>query len=141
MNADVRLRVMRRRWWKVYFFLALALTVAGLVVPFIADDDQNMAWWEWIYIPLYVVQILGLFGFVFWRRLGVPPVWQVVFFASLAYEAWDLFSAATNPELEGTGYTGLVVMVNTAILALQVPMLIALFLYGFRSRELWNGAT
>jgi hypothetical protein len=132
---------MRRRLWKAYFFLALALTFLGLALPVFVGEDPKMAWWEWVYMPLYVVQIVGLFGFVFWRRLAVPPVWQFVFIASVAYEAWNLVSTATNPELEGTGYTGLALMTVGATLVLQAPMFIGLFLYGFRCRELWHGAT
>jgi hypothetical protein len=78
-NADVRLRWMQRKWWKVYFFLALTLTVLGVALPLFIDEGQELAWWEWIYMPLYVVQIVGLFGFVYWRRLAIPPLWQFVF--------------------------------------------------------------
>jgi hypothetical protein len=140
-NADVRLRFMRRKWWKAYFFLALALTLVVLALPFLVDESRETPWWEWMYVPLYVVQIVGLFGFVFWRRLGVPPVWQVVFLASIAYEIWDLFSMATDPDLKTTDHAGFLMTMVAATLVLQVPMLVGLFLYGFRCKELWHGAT
>ena len=131
---------MRRKLWQAYFFLALVLTVAGLTLPFFIEASAETAWWEWMYIPIYVVQLIGLFGFVFSRRLGIPPIWQAVFLISLAYEAWSLFSMATDPELNGTGYGFLVMTVATTLL-LQLPMLVGLFLYGFRCKELWQGAT
>src|SRR5262245_8882410 len=131
---------MRRKLWQAYFFLALVLTIGGLALPFFIEASAETAWWEWMYMPIYVVQLIGLFGFVFWRRLGIPPIWQAVFLISLAYEAWSLFSMATDPELNGTGYGFLVMTVATTLL-LQLPMLIGLFLYGFRCKELWQGAT
>jgi hypothetical protein len=139
--ADVRLRSMHRKCWKAYFFLALTLTIAGLALPLFVDEGRELGWWEWIYLPLYAVQIVGLFGFVYSRRLAIPPLWQFVFVASVIYEVWDLFSMAIAPELKGTGHTGFLVTNVAAALLLQVPMLIGLFLYGFRSKELWRGAT
>ena len=132
---------MGRKLWKAYFFLALVLTVAALTLPFVIEGSPETAWWEWMYMPIYVVQIVGLFGFVFWRRLGIPPVWQVVFLVSVAYEAWSLFAMATDPELKGTDHAGFLVTNAAATLVLQLPMLIGLFLYGFRCKELWHGAT
>ena len=132
---------MSRGWWKAYFFLALALTGGGLALPLFVDEGHAQAWWEWLYVPLYAVQIVGLFGFVYWRRLAIPPLWQFVFVASVIYEAWDLFSIATDPELKGNSYADLVFASVGVALLLHVPMLIALFLYGFRCKELWLGAT
>ena len=132
---------MHRKLWKAYFFLALALTLAGLAVPLFVDESTKLAWWEWIYIPLYAVQIVGLFGFAFWRRVAIAPLWQFVFVASVVYEAWDLFSMATDPELKSTGHGGFLAATVAVTLLLQVPMLIGLFLYGFRCKELWHSAT
>jgi hypothetical protein len=64
-----------------------------------------------------------------------------VFLVSVAYEAWSLFSMATDPELKGTDHAGFLVTNAAATLVLQLPMLIGLFLYGFRCKELWHGAT
>src|SRR5688572_14146823 len=112
---------MHRKWWKAYFFLMLALTVGGLALPLFIENDRQMAWWEWLYYPLYAVQIVGLFGFVYWRRFGVPLVWQVVFLASVMYEVWDLFQMSTDPELKGMGYEGFIASTVAATLVLQVP--------------------
>jgi hypothetical protein len=132
---------MRRKWWKAYFFLALALTIGGVGAAFVFEDSGETAWWERIYIPLYIIQIVGLFGFVFWRRLGVAPVWQLVFLVSIAYEAWNLFSMASDPDLKGSAHAGFLLTTVVVSLVLQLPMLIGLFFYGFRCKELWHGAT
>jgi hypothetical protein len=105
------------------------------------EVGEETAWWEWIYIPLYVIQLIGLFGFVFRRRLGVPPLWQVVFLASVAYEVWNWISMAGDPEVKSSAHVGFLITTVAATLVLQVPMLVGLFLYGFRCKALWHGAT
>jgi hypothetical protein len=132
---------MRRIWWKAYFFLALALTIGGVGLALFFGEGKETAWWERIYIPLYVIQIIGLFGFVFSRRLGVAALWQLVFLASVAHEAWNLSSMASDSELRGSAHAGLLLSTIAASLVLQLPMLIGLFLYGFRCKGLWHGAS
>jgi hypothetical protein len=131
---------MKRKWWKAYFFVVLALTVFGLVIPLFADEERKVIWWEWVYIPLYIVEIVGLFGFVFSRRIAVPGVWQFVFVASVVYEICDLYSMATGPELV-SDYAGFLASTIVGTLLFQIPLWLGLFLYGFRCSELWRGAT
>jgi hypothetical protein len=139
--ADVRLRYMRRRWWKAYFVFALLLTIGAFALPFVVKGGAEMPWWHWVYVPLYIAQLVGLFGFVFWRRIGVPPLWKLVFLGSVAYTASNLLSMATLPGIASTEHGGFLIAGVVANLVLQVPMLIGLFLYGFRCKELWHGAT
>ena len=103
---------MRRTWWKVYFLVILALTVLGLAPRFFTEEGRQLPWWEWLLIPLFVVQIVGLFGFAFWRRLFIPLLWQVVFLVSVANEVWDLASLC-NPWWR---YSGLPMLPSSALL-------------------------
>lgn len=128
----------RRLFWKVYFFLAVVLTIGYFVAPHLIDDTTEMGWLEWALIPLSAVQLLGLFGFAFERRVSVQGLWRLVFIASIAYEIWDWYSVMTMPDVVGSGI--FLIGIGVAVL-LEIPMLIALFLYGFRSRELWRAAT
>jgi hypothetical protein len=126
---------MRRKWWKAYFFFALAVTVCGFAVVVFFDDGADQLWWEWIDIPLYSLQLVGLFGFAYWRRLGSPSLWQFILVATVLYEAWNLYSMASDPELKETAHMGFVITTLAATLLLQVPMFIGLFLYGFGPRS------
>jgi hypothetical protein len=126
---------MRRIWWKAYFFVFLALTLVGLASPLFIEGGRQLQWWEWLLFPLFVIQIVGLFGFVYWRRLGIPLLWQVVFLISVANEVWDLVSITTDPELKDDSF-----LVGAALF-LQIRMLIGLFLYAFRCKRLWHRAT
>lgn len=129
---------MRRSWWKAYFFFALAVAIAALSLPLWVEEFREMTWWDWTSIPLSIVQLTGLFGFAWWRRLGVPVVWQVVFLASVFCEGWALVSMATDADLRSGGHEALITLQILGTLLLQGPLLIALFLYGFRCKKLWQ---
>jgi hypothetical protein len=129
-----------RGWWKAYFFVALAITTVGLAFPFFLPEQPEMAWWEWSYIPLYVLEVVGLFGLAFWRRLAVPIIWQIVLVASVLYELRNVYVMFTDDDLtRQSGSFTLFMMVG--IFLFQAPMWAGLYLYGFRCKELWRGAT
>ena len=132
----------RRGWWKLYFFLALAMTVAAIALPFFFDNSAT-PWWDWLYVPLYVFQIVALFGFVYWRRIALPRLWQLLFIATIAYEAWNIYATATDPELTANmqGLSGVhmfMLPVFGIVYFLQIPLWIGLYLYAFRCQELWR---
>ena len=129
---------MNRKWWKAIFFFALALMVLD-VVPLFWNDEKKVASWQWWSILFSTVQIMGLFGFAFWRRIAIPPFWQVMFVASVIYEIFDLYSMAADSDFSSSP---VLLFFNVAItLMLQMPLLVGLFLYGLRSKELWHGKT
>lgn len=115
----------------------LVLTLAGVSMPLFVE--YQAVWWDWVFIPLYIVQLAGLFGFVYSQRLAAPRLWQAVFVLSVAYGLWDLFTMTTETELAEQGEGFLFSMV-AGLLLLQLPLFAALFLYGFRCKELWRGA-
>lgn len=129
---------MRRNWWKAYFFFALAMTIGALSLPLWVEEFREMTWWDWTAIPLSIVQLTGLFSFAWWRRLGVPLVWQAVFLVSVFHEGWALVSVANDPDLRNAGHEALIALQILGTLLLQGPLLIALFLYGFRCKKLWQ---
>lgn len=91
----------------------------------------------WASFPLYVVQLIGLYGFIYWRRFGYARLWQVAFAATVIEIAWSFYSVADEmPDLSGFETPFLAIMV-VAGAALMAPLLVALFIYAFRSRELW----
>jgi hypothetical protein len=130
---------MHRNWWKAYFFLALAIAVAIMALPlYVYEEGPSTDWRDWMDVPLYMMQLIGLFGFAYWRRIGAPVVWQIVFLGSLAYSGWSWFSMATDPDLLNAGHEALIVLSILGSLLLEAPLLIALFLYGFKCRALWR---
>jgi hypothetical protein len=138
---------MQRRWyWKLYFFLGVLLTalMVVLLVGFSLYFPEQASALEivsgWVALPLYVVQLIGLYGFVYWRRFGYERLWQLIFAATVIETVWTFYSVGDDlPDLEGYE-TGLLAFTAVAGTALTAPLLIALFIYAFRSSRLWAEA-
>ncbi len=77
--------MIKRLWWKLYFLVALVLMVLTAIAPLFVEPTE-VQWWTWSDIPLYLVQLIALFGLAFWRRIGASRLWQLIFIATLAYE-------------------------------------------------------
>lgn len=96
---------------------------------------------EWISLPFYIVQLLGLYGFVYWRRFGYERLWQLVFAVTVIETVWTVYSVGDDlPDLEGYE-TGLLAVMAVGGTALMAPLLVALFIYAFRSSRLWAEAS
>ena len=126
-----------KRWgWKAYFYLLLVLTIGAATFTFLGDLHGETPWWEWGFVPLYVLQLAGLFGFAYGRAVAEARLWRVIFIASVAYEAWNLATTAMDPEV--AAHPELLGMAALLSFGLQLPLLVALYLYGFRSEALWR---
>jgi hypothetical protein len=130
---------MQRRWyWKVYFFLSAVLVIfaMGFSFYFMSETAAPDVIAGWVALPFYVVQLIGLHGFIYWRRFGYARLWQLVFAVTVIETVWTFYSVGDDlPDLEGYE-TGLAFMAIGGT-ALMAPMLVALFIYAFRSPRLW----
>src|SRR5260221_9617865 len=77
---------MRRRWyWKMYFILMAALTVGGVGLSFYHWNEtaslDRLA--EWASLPLYIVQLVGLLGFIYCRRIDLSMLCELVILATV----------------------------------------------------------
>src|SRR3954463_14830160 len=119
-----------RRWyWKLYFFAMTALTavaIAFVVVPPSESTDYDLLV-DWAALPLYIVQLVGLFGFVYARRVGWALLWRIVFAASVAELLWTIYSLLGDVPDTDLSYWSAVGMIALAIVAMMVPMLVALY--------------
>jgi hypothetical protein len=132
---------MRRFWWKAYFFFVLVLTLVGSVVDFyIFDTPSTLEWWDWLVYPLYLLQFVGLYGFAYLRPIAIPAVWRATLGASLVYESYSILSIAFDGSTTDEMILFIVGMLTLTTL-FQGPLLYAIYRYGFRSGELWRGAT
>lgn len=129
----------RARWWKFYFYFALVLTASSTTVSLWGDDEIHHVWWEWIYIPLYVLQAVALFGFVYCRRIVNPTFWQAFFVITAAYEIWNAYEMVEIWAPLSTPIVSTIVL--ALVYSVQVPLWFGTFLYAFRSPELWNAKT
>ena len=92
---------------------------------------------QWAGLPMYLVQLVGLFGFVYWRRIGSALLWKLVFAVTILDLLWQGYSFAIDAAgFTDTG-TGVFVTMLVVVAAIFLPLLAALYLYAFRSDDVW----
>jgi membrane protein YdbS with pleckstrin-like domain len=100
----------------------------------LGDGETKMLWWEWLYVPLYLLQAVSLFGFVYLRCIASATIWKTLFVVSVGYEIWDAYDMATNWFSSATPV--FVTVVFTVVYLIQAPLWYGNFLYAFRCKEL-----
>lgn len=117
-----------------------AVSIAFVFFPPSESTDYDL-FVDWAALPLYVVQLVGLFGFVYARRIGWALLWRIVFAASVLELGWTLYLLFEDLPEAGESfwpYASAAGVMSLAIAAMMVPMLVALYRYGFRTPELWT---
>ena len=133
---------MTRRWyWKLYLLVmaVLTLTFAGWGLMFFLSEEttaiEDIA--QWAALPMYLVQLVGFFGFVYGRRIGSARVWKLAFAATILDLLWTGYTLETDlVSFASVGVTVLTIMVSVSV-AIFLPLLAALYLYAFRSDDVW----
>jgi hypothetical protein len=131
--------------WKIYFWF-ITLLFGHLTGSLIADSlgilpldeegpilDEPWGWLDWLSLLIAWIGIVGLFGFSYKKAIGEQNFWKrwfifiLVFDISYAiYEHYPKGFVAEEVWLDILGYS------------IPVPIYIALYLYGYKSEELWN---
>ena len=131
----------KRRLWKSYFFLMVALTIGGYILPyFVSAESSGEEFEDLVLIPLYVAQLVGLFGFAYWRAIGTRRIWQWIFGATVLETAWMLYGFVTESPQSELGSSFMIGLAVT-IVPLLALLIWALFSYAFRAPDLWAKAT
>src|SRR5882672_6424860 len=122
------------RFWKGYFFLMVAMTMGSLVLPFfVPPEDRPDGYEDLVLLPLYIAQLVGLFGFAYSRAIGTRRIWQLVFGATVLEQAWVLYgfvTAVQPPELGSSFVIGLAAI----LMPLLILLCIGLYSYAFREK-------
>jgi hypothetical protein len=93
---------------------------------------------DWGSLLLELFGLVGLFGYVFLRRVGAPFFWKVIFIANLIAYAIFVPGMVFDDDLLilGMPYFGYFIIAFTLIFS--IPLWLALYRYGFRSQEIWT---
>jgi len=131
---------MKRKFWKFFFFLMVALTISGLVLPFAEPlGYRGSITSELFLLPLYVTQLVALFGLAYSRPFGSRRIWQVVFGVTLLNELWGLYGILKVPTTQWE--LSFIFTVVLLIVLLLIPLCIGLYSYAFNENDLWANAT
>jgi hypothetical protein len=128
-----------RRSWKAYaWFLAAVATAALFVIPFSTPLPVAL-----VDAAVTAVCVAGVFAFAYRRRLLTERFWRVWFPSLLA---WDLiYNFGFVAPRVGAEFGALLGFAAGAALILAglpivLPAYVALYRYGFATRELWTRA-
>ncbi len=128
---------MRSAVWKFYFWMILALDMVSFVMPL----DRRA--WEFIETGLFLVALCGLFGYCWERRIVARLFWQVflvVFLGWLLVYFFIIPSPVRQASTAGLAEPTIIALVAVTAL-LHVPLVWALFAYGFRRGDIWERDT
>ena len=122
--------------WKIYFYCLTLLLVSLYVLTFtylLPDTSAAMKIALYVDLPISIVALVGLYGYAFRKRIGHPNFWKVWL---VVVVLWDMFY-----NLVLSGWTHLELQDMIAFLlayGILFPEYFAIYMYGFRSGELWQ---
>lgn len=131
---------MKKLGWKIYFWIIVVLMAAALGtqlagtlgVEMFADEDLDVL--DTISYAISALSLVGVFGYAYSKPLLQPRLWQLWLPIALLADIYFFGYEVLYPELDEP-MSAVAVIVFYAIFA--VPQYVALYLYGFRSKELW----
>jgi hypothetical protein len=120
--------------WKFYFWLVLALDMTAFVMP------QQRRVWETVDMGMFLLALFGLFGFCWGKRMLSRLFWQVFLVCLLLWIGCYAFVLAPIPAVASqAGSMKLPVqLLSSLAIVPHIPLIAALYLYSFRSAEIWE---
>ena len=81
-HSENEIRIERSIFWKIYFWLIVCVSIWGLSFTL---SHENSGLIEIIDIPMGLIATIGLFGYVFSKRIYKQSFWICFFWILLAY--------------------------------------------------------
>lgn len=140
--SENEIRIKRSIFWKIYFVLFICLIVWATNESLI---DENSGLVEIIDVPMTLIATIGLFGYVFSKRIYKQSFWICFFWIFLAYSLISPFlseiefSPPDDPEWSAAEInTFSMILGFVLIIPLILPSYIGLLLYALPSNKLWE---
>ena len=138
--AENEIKIERSILWKMYFVLFVCLNVLGVEILF---SEENFGIIEIIDLPMTLISIIGLYGYVFSKRIHKQSFWFSFFWVYLVFSFVYPFLSeieflADDPELSDAENKFLNIFVIVTMIPLILPAYIGLLLYALPSNKLWK---
>ncbi len=117
-------------FWKIYFWVLAALLFVGEGTMF--ADGLTVP--ELGAIVLEVAVVVGFFGFAYRKKVVTPSFWRLAILLYLVVSVLLALQAVYMDQLDPK----LVVAGTLMGIVLELPMIIALFLYSSRKHPVWS---
>lgn len=125
-------------FWKIYFFALLAIDLAApfLMPEFYVDLSILLT----VDTIMMLIGFIGLFGYSWQERIFTRSFWIGYCAAFLLY-CIAVFFVPMTPGMMNAVTKNLphILAVGIPIAILHLPMVAAMFLYPFKSKEIWGG--
>jgi hypothetical protein len=124
----------RSIWWKIYFFFITLLSLLSFAGIFFME---GVGITEYVSVVIWLVATIGLFGFVFLKKIITPGFWLIFFIGYLTFSIAYYF--ITNIDLSaGISQTEFIIS-NLISWLLSLPAIVALYTYSKPSCRPWSG--
>ena len=136
--------------WKIYFWILTLLIIAatglsmaeslGIILLEEVDPAEReiWTWWDWIYyLPISGISLVGLFGYAYQKKIGENSFWKIFFVFLIIVDMIDTFHEYNIGTFD-TEEMWRPEIVFPLLIAIFLPHYIALYLYSYKSKSLWN---
>jgi len=127
------MEIKRSKWWRYYFYFLVALTALGFTEIFF---NEAAGITEAIYYPLSVVGLIGLYGYVFSKKILHRTFW--LYFIAIYLAATIAYYFVTDIDMSAGMTPEEYIYVNIFSWLISLPGYIGILLYGLPSNKLWN---
>jgi hypothetical protein len=118
--------------WKIYFYISVVLSIFGYAVIFFTPGAGVI---EVVSLVVSLASTLGIFGFIFCKKIFSPSVWLAVLLLSFGYSVAYYF--LTHIDLSA-GLDPMGNLISQAIgWGFAIPGYIALYLYSKPTNPIW----
>ena len=120
--------------WKIFFWLftpLMLITIFGIL--FI----ENLNALDYIDVFIFLLTLLGLYGYAFSKKIATRAVWKVVFYTFII---WSVFYEAISPFILNIPQYGVAAEIDMWLLLniIYLPLFISLYFYSFKSEHIWK---
>lgn len=124
-------QLLDRFLWKILFVFSILMQISGITkIPLRFYDIFDFFFSSFC--------LIGLFGFAWRKRILIKSIWQVTAFLYVFWTFVYAFIFIPSQKLpDGSIGQINILWVNIVSLILFLPWFISLFLYGYKSIEVW----
>jgi len=127
------MEIKRSIWWKYYFFFLVGLTALGSI-EILSNEASGIA--EAIYYPIFIIGTIGLYGYVFSKKILHRSFW--LYFIAIYLAATFAYFFITDIDQCAGMTKEMCFYAHIISWAISLPGYIGILLYGLPSNNLWN---